>query len=107
MQRSRDGDRIQERRLRGSQPYELRAGAACAKREKGTIGQGKETLDLRAQGHLKDETAEMLQLMRSRMHRMESLIEGLLEYSRAGRIHHAPEPVDVRRLVREGLVQIL
>jgi PAS domain S-box-containing protein len=57
--------------------------------------------DLRAQGQLKDENAEMLQLMRSRMHRMESLIEGLLEYSRAGRIHHAPERVDVRRLVRD------
>jgi light-regulated signal transduction histidine kinase (bacteriophytochrome) len=32
---------------------------------------------------------------------MESLIEGLLEYSRAGRVHHKPETVDVSELVRE------
>ena len=57
--------------------------------------------DLAAASQLKPETAEMLQLMRSRMHRMEALIEGLLEYSRAGRVHHKPEIVDVAQLVRD------
>jgi PAS domain S-box-containing protein len=57
--------------------------------------------DLSAQSRLKEETAEMLQLMRSRMHRMEALIEGLLQYSRAGRAHRAPETVDIGRLVKE------
>jgi signal transduction histidine kinase len=57
--------------------------------------------DLAATSQLKPETAEMLQLMRSRMHRMEALIEGLLEYSRAGRVHHDPEIVNVAQLVRD------
>lgn len=55
------------------------------------------------QGDLKDETREMLQLMRSRMHRMESLIEGILQYSRAGRSHAAPEPIAVADLLQEVL----
>ena len=37
------------------------------------------------------------------MHRMEGLIEGLLQYSRAGRTHQDPELVDVRRLVQEAV----
>ncbi len=53
------------------------------------------------QGSLRDETREMLGLMRSRMHRMEALIEGILRYSRAGRVHDRPAQVDVRRLVRD------
>jgi signal transduction histidine kinase len=57
--------------------------------------------DLQNAGVLPPETAEMLQLLRSRMHRMESLIEGILEYSRAGRTHSTPERVDVGTLVRE------
>ena len=57
--------------------------------------------DLQSQGKLPAETAEMLQLMRSRMHRMEALIEGLLQYSRAGRIHQAPEQVNTRKLVQD------
>lgn len=57
--------------------------------------------DLGAASQLKQETAEMLQLMRNRMHRMEALIEGLLEYSRAGRAHQAPERVEVKQLVKE------
>lgn len=56
--------------------------------------------DLASQG-MRDETREMLQLMRVRMHRMESLIEGLLEYSRAGRTRQRPEMVDTARLVAE------
>jgi light-regulated signal transduction histidine kinase (bacteriophytochrome) len=57
--------------------------------------------DLLANGQIKGETQEMLQLMRIRMHRMEHLIEGLLQYSRAGRVHQTPENVDVAKLVRD------
>ena len=57
--------------------------------------------DMTASGPLKEETREMLQLMRGRMHRMEALIEGILEYSRAGRVRQAPEAVNVAKLVRD------
>src|SRR5262245_45084534 len=57
--------------------------------------------DLSSAGELRSETREMLELMRGRMHRMEDLIEGLLQYSRAGRVHKTPEMVDVGTLVRE------
>ena len=53
------------------------------------------------QGDLRDDTREMLQLMRSRMHRMEALIDGILQYSRAGRTHATPEPVPVGDLLHE------
>ena len=56
--------------------------------------------DLADQG-MRDDTREMLQLMRVRMHRMESLIEGLLEYSRAGRTRQRPEPVDPSKLIAD------
>ncbi|PYR76664.1 MAG: hypothetical protein DMF86_11645 [Acidobacteria bacterium] len=52
-------------------------------------------------GSLTEGTREMLALMRSRMHRMEALIDGILEYSRAGRVHHRPDKVSVGRLVRD------
>ena len=57
--------------------------------------------DLGASGELKSETSEMLGLMRSRMHRMEALIEGILQYSRAGRVDSKVEHVDTHRLVKE------
>jgi signal transduction histidine kinase len=57
--------------------------------------------DLVATGVLKADTREMLDLMRLRMHRMEGLIEGLLQYSRAGRTHQEPEIVDIGGLVHE------
>ena len=57
--------------------------------------------DLLSDGDVKSETREMLDLMRIRMHRMEGLIEGLLQYSRAGRTHQEPEMVDVGRLVHD------
>ena len=56
--------------------------------------------DLLASGEIKPETREMLELMRGRMHRMENLIEGLLYYSRAGRVHQQAETVDTGELVR-------
>jgi PAS domain S-box-containing protein len=55
------------------------------------------------QDSISDDTREMLALMRNRMHRMESLIEGILQYSRAGRGYERPVPVDVGRLVRETI----
>ncbi|GJG85886.1 hypothetical protein tb265_10670 [Gemmatimonadetes bacterium T265] len=48
-----------------------------------------------------DDTREQMQLMRGRVHRMEALIDGILQYSRAGRVRSAPEPVDTGTLVRE------
>jgi PAS domain S-box-containing protein len=62
--------------------------------------------DLQGSGGLKSETREMLELMRGRMHRMEGLIEGLLQYSRAARVHHDPERVNVGELV-EDVVDLL
>lgn len=50
---------------------------------------------------LSDETRQMLALIRSRMHRMEGLIDGILQYSRAGRVRELPAPVNVGALVRE------
>lgn len=57
--------------------------------------------DLDAAGNLRPDTREMLELLRSRMHRMEALIEGILEYSRAGRVTQPPETLDMRRLVKD------
>ena len=57
--------------------------------------------DLTSAGTLQGETREMLELMRTRMHRMEALIEGILQYSRAGRVNERPVPVDTARVVRE------
>jgi signal transduction histidine kinase len=57
--------------------------------------------DLISSGQLKGETRDMLELMRVRMHRMEGLIEGLLQYSRAGRAHQSPELVVVADLLTE------
>ena len=53
------------------------------------------------QQSLSDDTREMLALLRSRMHRMEALIEGILQYSRAGRVHEPPQHVDAAALVEE------
>ena len=50
---------------------------------------------------LTDDSRQMLELMRSRMHRMESLIDGILQYSRAGRTHEPPADVDVGTLVAD------
>lgn len=52
---------------------------------------------------LTDETRQQMTLLRGRVHRMEALIEGILEYSRVGRISHKPETVDVAILLSEVL----
>ena len=48
-----------------------------------------------------DDTREQMALLRGRVHRMEALIDGILQYSRAGRVRTAPEPVDTGALVAE------
>lgn len=52
-------------------------------------------------GMLTDETQEQLDLMRDRVRRMHCLIEGLLTYSRVGRMQGEREQVDVRALIAE------
>lgn len=50
---------------------------------------------------LTDKSREYLHLLRGRVRRLEDLIQGVLDYSRAGRVADAPADVDVRALVRE------
>ncbi|HTI38882.1 MAG TPA: ATP-binding protein [Vicinamibacterales bacterium] len=50
---------------------------------------------------LTDDSRQMLQMMRGRMHRMEALIDGILQYSRAGRHHDAPGNIDLGALLRD------
>ncbi|MGA7952169.1 MAG: PAS domain S-box protein [Gloeobacterales cyanobacterium] len=52
-------------------------------------------------GQLSQEGQHQMNLLRSRIHRMESLINGLLEYARIGRTEILPETVDVQALVAE------
>ncbi len=52
-------------------------------------------------GKLSDEGREQMRLLRSRVQRMDSLIEGILRYSRAGRTDGQGEPVDVGELLGE------
>jgi PAS domain S-box-containing protein len=51
--------------------------------------------------HATDDIKQQLELMRGRAHRMEALIDGILQYSRVGRLGAAPEQVDVSRLLDE------
>lgn len=48
-----------------------------------------------------EDTLHQMNLLRGRAHRMESLIEGLLQYSRVGRIQLASETVKVEKLLAE------
>ncbi|MEJ7665150.1 MAG: hypothetical protein WKG07_39330 [Hymenobacter sp.] len=48
-----------------------------------------------------DHIREFLALMRQRVHRMESLITGILALARVGRVAEANEAVFVRQLLRE------
>ncbi|SEK28254.1 His Kinase A (phospho-acceptor) domain-containing protein [Stigmatella aurantiaca] len=52
------------------------------------------------------EPRRQLELLRGRVQRMESMIDGLLDYSRAGRVRHKPERVEVSRLVHEVMEQL-
>lgn len=50
---------------------------------------------------LNTENRHQLQLLRGRVYRLEALIEGLLQYSRAGRLKSEPQVVDVARLLKQ------
>lgn len=52
---------------------------------------------------LDKDTREQMNLLRGRVHRMENLINGLLHYSRSGRLNVKPETVDVNQLLNEVL----
>jgi GAF domain-containing protein len=55
---------------------------------------------------LTDKSREYLQLLRGRIRRLEDLIQGVLDYSRCGRVADPPTTVDVGRLVREVVALI-
>ncbi|PTR16471.1 MULTISPECIES: Tar ligand binding domain-containing protein [unclassified Nitrosospira] len=50
---------------------------------------------------LDDQGKEHLRLLVSRVHRMGNLIDGILQYSRVGRVKEAPVAMDVGRVIRE------
>jgi light-regulated signal transduction histidine kinase (bacteriophytochrome) len=54
-------------------------------------------------GIMPDDTREQMRLLTGRVHRMEALINGILAYSRAGRVHEQPERVDVGALLSESI----
>jgi signal transduction histidine kinase len=56
-----------------------------------------------AAGTLGDEAGGHLTRLRAQVTRMRALIDGILDYARAGRERSEPEPVDVGALVREIL----
>ncbi len=52
---------------------------------------------------LTGESAEHMRMLQGRVRRMEALIDGILAYSRAGRVRGQPERVDTGALVREAV----
>lgn len=54
-------------------------------------------------GQLPAENQHQLTLLRNRVHRMEALINGLLEYSRVGRRERQIETVDAHQVVEEAI----
>ncbi|MBV9774618.1 MAG: hypothetical protein JO040_11745 [Gemmatimonadetes bacterium] len=71
-----------------------------------SIGNYADWLEEDAGGTLNEAAREHLDLLRKRVRGMDSLIQGVLQYSRAGRVQAPPEPVDVGALVRE-IVDVL
>ncbi len=55
------------------------------------------------EGIIPEENQHHLRLMQSRVERMDGLIQGLLEYSRVGRIHHSITTVSVKDLLLETI----
>ncbi|WP_223632974.1 ATP-binding protein [Corallococcus sp. EGB] len=51
-------------------------------------------------------TRRQMELLRGRVQRMEAMLDGLLDYSRAGRVRDKPEPVRVDRLIHETLERL-
>ncbi|WP_437508045.1 ATP-binding response regulator [Sorangium sp. So ce1099] len=58
------------------------------------------------EGKLEDETQEHIQLLRGRVRRLETLIDGILHYSRAGRVRGDAVSVDTGQLLAE-VVELL
>jgi PAS domain S-box-containing protein len=56
--------------------------------------------------HATAEIRQQLELLRGRAHRMEALIEGILQYSRVGRVGEQPQLVDVAQLL-DDVVDLL
>jgi signal transduction histidine kinase len=50
-----------------------------------------------------EETKKNMQILRGRVFRLEGLINGLLEYSKVGRMNVIPERVDVQRTLKETI----
>jgi PAS domain S-box-containing protein len=50
---------------------------------------------------LDDQGKEHIRLLVSRVHRMGNLIDGILQYSRVGRVKEAPVAMDVERVIRD------
>ena len=55
---------------------------------------------------LSEEASEQMALLRSRVQRMDQLIDGILQYSRAGRLDSRGERVDVGEMLRD-LIELL
>ncbi|PSB09691.1 histidine kinase [Pleurocapsa sp. CCALA 161] len=55
------------------------------------------------EGQIPEENQQQLQLMQSRVKRMDGLIQGLLEYSRVGRKDTPTETVEVKDLINEAI----
>ncbi|RKH16114.1 hypothetical protein D7Y13_18955 [Corallococcus praedator] len=55
---------------------------------------------------LGEESRRQMELLRGRVHRMEAMLDGLLEFSRAGRASHAPETVDVGVLIHTVMARL-
>ncbi len=51
--------------------------------------------------HMTEETRRQMELLRGRVHRLEALIDGILNYSRAGRVREKVEMVNVGALLAE------
>jgi PAS domain S-box-containing protein len=56
--------------------------------------------------HLTEDTRHQMDLLRNRVHRMEALINGLLQYSRVGRLKTELQAVDVEALLTEVIDSI-
>jgi signal transduction histidine kinase len=51
--------------------------------------------------HVTPEAHRQMEMLRGRVHRMEAMIDGILEYSRVGRVRVEPEEVDVAALLAD------
>ena len=55
---------------------------------------------------LSEGSRRQMELLRGRVQRMEAMLDGLLDYSRADRARHKSEPVPVDRLIHETLERL-